>query len=499
MRLEAAMQKTFLSRLLSFVICLSCFSLFAQKPTIQDCLGAIPICTEVYEEADSPTGDGNYHNEINGSHIGGTSCMAAELNSIWYTFTVNNSGDFGFVLTPNDPHDDYDWALFDITYAHCQDIFSLSSLEVSCNAAGSSISDNFLCNGPTGANGKSFYSTQGGGCGLLPPTYLTGFSPFNDYIPVVKGNTYVLVVSNWTGSKNGYKIDFSASGDLGIFDNQAPEIIDFTPPTDCQVDQFELEFSENIQLISLGSDNFMLEGPDGIHEVLVTSNAHTVEGDYDKSFSLRFVPPITQAGTYHLAVLANGSTDFLDLCGNPLPHPANFDFEITRIPLLPPDLGTDTVLCEGSSLQFDITDPGAISYLWSDSTTSPLKSISSDGIYTATIRNECGEVSQSVSIQLANCNPCQVFVPNAFTPNGDGINDVLQVFSDCNLQEFSLTIFDRWGGIIHRSESMEHAWDGHITGDPAQNGVYSYLLNYRAQELGDIFFRTISGDVAIIR
>ena len=473
--------------------------LYGQKPTIQDCLGAIPVCTEIYEEKNAPTGDGNYHNEINGFRNGGFSCMDAETNSIWYTFTVNSSGDFGFVLTPNDLNDDYDWALYDITHARCQDIFHLNTLEVSCNAAGSNFSDGFKCNGVTGANGKSNHTVQGGGCSSFPPDRLSGFSPHNDFVPVLKGNTYVLVVSNWTGSRNGYTIDFSPSGDLGIFDNEAPEIISVDPPFDCQVDSFNLEFSENIQLSSIGNKNFVLQGPDGAHAVLVTSNAHTVQGNYDKYFTLRFSPAISATGTYNLEVKLDGQTDFLDLCGNPMQNAMNFGFEIGQAPLLPPDLGPDTLICDGSTLQLNISNPRSMSYLWSDGSSLPVITITESGFYTATIRNDCGAVQNSISVDFANCDSCLVYVPNAFTPNSDGMNDVLQVFADCNLQEFSIHIYDRWGSLISQSTSMDNAWDGMVLDEMAPNGVYVYVLKYQVQELGDVFFRTVSGDVAIIR
>ncbi|MBX2870713.1 MAG: hypothetical protein KTR30_01395, partial [Saprospiraceae bacterium] len=123
--------------------------LLGQTPTVQDCLGAIPVCQEVYSEMNSPSGDGNFNNEINTS----ISCTAGELNSIWYTFTVNEAGFLGFVITPNDANDDYDWALFNITGRQCSDIKSDPSLQVSCNAAGGP-----GCNGPTGANGGSSFN-----------------------------------------------------------------------------------------------------------------------------------------------------------------------------------------------------------------------------------------------------------------------------------------------------------------------------------------------------
>ncbi|MBK7087233.1 MAG: hypothetical protein IPH53_22370, partial [Flavobacteriales bacterium] len=99
--------------------------------------------------------------------------------------------------------DDYDWSLFNITNASCGDIDNSQSLMVSCNAAGGG-----TCNGLTGATGGTTYNVQGAGCNANPPSQTMGFSAFNSLIPVIVGNTYVLMVSNWTGSPNGYTIDF---------------------------------------------------------------------------------------------------------------------------------------------------------------------------------------------------------------------------------------------------------------------------------------------------
>jgi len=183
-----------------FPLIFLCFAnfVFAQTPTVQDCLGAIPICAQSYTETTAPSGTGNYPNEINGTSQGGICCMDNEINSIWYTFTVNQSGNFGFTLTPNNLDDDYDWAMFNITNATCADIFNDISLQVSCNAAGG-----VSCNGATGANGGSIYDNQGAGCNSISPNQFSGNSPDNALVAVTQGNTYVLVISNWSGSTNG--------------------------------------------------------------------------------------------------------------------------------------------------------------------------------------------------------------------------------------------------------------------------------------------------------
>ena len=61
----------------------------AQAPTNQDCLGAISVCQDVYVQPNSFSGSGNYPGEINGP----ISCLGSEVNSVWYTFTIQTSGD----------------------------------------------------------------------------------------------------------------------------------------------------------------------------------------------------------------------------------------------------------------------------------------------------------------------------------------------------------------------------------------------------------------------
>src|SRR5438045_2231557 len=91
----------------------------AQPPTVQDCLGAIPICQYVYTQTNDYHGTGNYND------IPWAGCLAlgGESNSVWYTFTVQTSGLLRFVLTPNGAQD-YDWAVFNLTNAGCSDLYN---------------------------------------------------------------------------------------------------------------------------------------------------------------------------------------------------------------------------------------------------------------------------------------------------------------------------------------------------------------------------------------
>ena len=367
-----------------------CFSasiiLIGQNPTIQDCLGAIPVCQEMYMEQNSPVGDGNFNNEINV----GISCTAGELNSIWYTFTAQSSGQLGFIITPNDANDDYDWSLFDITNAECEDIFSNPNLQVSCNAAGG-----VPCHGPTGANGQSAWDVQGGGCGGNPPA--TGNTPFNDFVDMQAGRTYVLMVSNWTGSPNGYTLDFAISSGAGIFDETLPQVLGIETPTECEQNAINIEFSENIQCTSVQANDFVLTGPGGPYSLTVISNDCSLGGEYDRTFTLLIDPPIASRGDFTLELLGGINTNFLDLCDNPA-NAVTYNFTVDDPIDVDFTIGADTSLvCEGDTLLLDVSDLG-FSYLWQDGSMESSLPISTAGVYGVTIENECGFGNDEIEV-----------------------------------------------------------------------------------------------------
>lgn len=98
--------------------------------------------------------------------------------------------------------------------------------------------------------------------------------------------------------------------------------------------------------------------------------------------------------------------------------------------------------------------------------------------YTVTVTDEYGcSLSKEVSIEVLplTCDAPLVFVPNSFTPNGDGKNDVLYVRSSI-LTEFTLRIYNRWGELIFESSSYDQGWDGSYKGKMCEQGVYDYYL-----------------------
>lgn len=188
-----------------FIIISFIFIKDVNAQSTSDCEGALPFCTATGEgEPTVSPGEGNVINET------ALACVDNEGYSTWYTFTPTSDGIFNFILNPVDQGDDYDWALFDITGHTCSDIPNDASLLVSCNSWG-----DFGSNGPTGI------SSTAGGIGNSNGPGTTNGPPFNEDLDVFSGNTYVLMVSNWSESTEGFNIDVSSSTATGVYTNSS--------------------------------------------------------------------------------------------------------------------------------------------------------------------------------------------------------------------------------------------------------------------------------------
>ena len=109
--------------------------------------------------------------------------------------------------------------------------------------------------------------------------------------------------------------------------------------------------------------------------------------------------------------------------------------------------------------------------------TDPLYIYSSSGEYSvgliATAENGCADTAwQTVSIDMSSV----MYIPNAFTPNNDGINDVFSV-SSYNMASMEVMIFDRWGELIAKWSTLNGSWDGRMNGNLCQIDVYVYVVN----------------------
>ena len=116
-------------------------------------------------------------------------------------------------------------------------------------------------------------------------------------------------------------------------------------------------------------------------------------------------------------------------------------------------------------------------YLWSTGSIWQMISPWEPGTYTLTVFNEYGcEYTDSIEL-IRDCN-LRIFIPNAFSPNGDDMNDIFTI-TGALVNSFQMTIYDRWGNEIFQTNDMSQGWNGTIKGgQPAPEGVYTYYIKY---------------------
>jgi len=296
--------RIFLSVYIFVIVVMAGIRVHAQVPTVQDCLGAIPVCQDIYVEPNVYTGSGNYPNEINPNQTCPNSCMDGETNTVWYVFTVQQSGVLRLSIDPEDPNEDYDWAVYDLTTMRCDQIYgSAAQMQGSCNAAGGS--------GYHGVTGVS--SLMGGN------QHCENGGNTNKWCMdqnVVEGETWVLCVSNWTPSGNdGFTLDFTASTAI-IYDNVRPELSSVnSDDISCGQDYLVINFSENVTCESVHPEDFVLSGPGGPYNIVdVVGEACELGGNMEKQYTIYFDPPIESDGSYSLELTSLAWV--WDACGN---------------------------------------------------------------------------------------------------------------------------------------------------------------------------------------
>jgi gliding motility-associated-like protein len=96
-------------------------------------------------------------------------------------------------------------------------------------------------------------------------------------------------------------------------------------------------------------------------------------------------------------------------------------------------------------------------------------------------------------INIIVLDGCQFVFPNIFSPNGDGINDVWCSQSQACIVSQTLTIFDRWGNLVHQTTGSEVCWYG---GNNIANNVYTYFLQLQKQDGKE---ESIAGNITLVR
>lgn len=160
-----------------------------------------------------------------------------------------------------------------------------------------------------------------------------------------------------------------------------------------------------------------------------------------------------------------------------------------------PHLPQDTILCLQERIDIDIREID-FTYVWQDGSTGGTYLITQPGTYYVDIHSPACSYSDTIIVESAECFDCKVFVPTAFTPNGDGVNDEFRLQANCELINYRLQIFDRWGKRHFESVDIDVSWNG---ADVNKGGTYTYSLEYEFNLLSKTETITRRGMITLIK
>lgn len=160
-------------------------------------------------------------------------------------------------------------------------------------------------------------------------------------------------------------------------------------------------------------------------------------------------------------------------------------------------LGEDSILCAGQSVVLSAYNYGAV-YTWQDGSVDSLYTGRVTGKYFVTAVNQCGVDADTVLLTFNICN-CLVYLPSAFSPNGDGKNDIFNYTANCTDFTGRLEIWDRFGRLVFASDQPESGWNGRYQGSDSPEGVYVYVLRYSGFDNGRFADIKERGNFLLIR
>jgi gliding motility-associated-like protein len=191
-------------------------------------------------------------------------------------------------------------------------------------------------------------------------------------------------------------------------------------------------------------------------------------------------PSITvpTAGTYYLTVINQGcsTTDTIKISQLSAPSPII--------------LGSDTILCKGDMF---ILSSSPDKVLWSTGIVADSIIVTDSGPYSATVTNTCGSLTSTINVSF---EPCDLYFPNAFTPNNDGRNDIARAVGYLSaFRNYTLSIYNRWGQRVFYTEDIYAGWNGKFNDVPQDLDTYFYMITYTLNGKHGM----LKGDLTLIR
>ena len=211
--------------------------------------------------------------------------------------------------------------------------------------------------------------------------------------------------------------------------------------------------------VDLGADTAICSGKD----LLLNAATAGINATYlwqDGSTGPEYT--VARAGTYIATVTAVDGCSSADTIAVSYIGPPEFT------------LGPDTTLCQGQEFGLQPTVSYAGSYQWQDGSSKNYYLVRDTGLYTLSVSNSCGTASSAIKVMPGLC---YLVMPSAFTPNGDGRNDVFRVKYPFSVTRFQMAIYNRWGMQVFQTANIGEGWDGTFRGAPQPVGTYVWYIS----------------------
>ena len=154
--------------------------------------------------------------------------------------------------------------------------------------------------------------------------------------------------------------------------------------------------------------------------------------------------------------------------------------------------------CLGSNVILNAQNPGK-NFQWSNSMTTSVVTVTDTGSYFVVISDSDGlcPITDVVVVIEHSCEHCRIAAPTAFSPNGDGKNDLFRIFFECQPQTYSMSIYDRWGELVYQSYDLTDGWNGFYKNISQPIGVYIFFVHYREAGTGEE--KSMSGNISLLK
>ncbi|MBO73328.1 MAG: hypothetical protein CMD35_06920 [Flavobacteriales bacterium] len=424
-----------------------------------------------------------------------------------------NQNDYNNVLAISNPSGDYEIVLALTTDINCPDTtyFNVREISLPTIDAGEDTTicygDNYLLRAVSDYDGNDYVWTSN-------PSGFYSTNP-NSYVSPTEKTTYTITYSNTincslTDPTATITVDVDASTLVDLGDNieiclgdsvelvsslgsgdfswsSYPGALNFSSDSTISVQpQLNTNYQLEISNVQCSNEDFIYvmvnDTPNGLFvdnsievcegQSFMISSTNPWSGSYvwelpdgsSRTESSPVIDPI-QEGFYSLVV-----TDFNNCEGSD-----SIYVDVISYPTV--DLGPDQIICDGESTVFGSSLQGE-QFEWSTGETSPTINVSTAGNYSVEVSN--GNCQSSDDIQLSVLpNPMLTEVPNFFTPNGDGFNDLFEIPIE-NVTSYSLKIYSRWGKLVFKTDDPNEHWDGKNGWFNASSGIYYYRLKFES-------------------